>query len=401
MGTGPMSTLHPRRLLFSTPSSLFQFLLLLCLLAAVYPFPSSGDGGSDGVRRAIHTEKELRFSAGSNFKVALFADLHYGESACTDWGPMQDDSSDWVMATILDRESPDFVIYLGDVITANNLPTFNASSYWDRAISPTRSRGIPWASVFGNHDDAAFEWPPEWFSAAGIPQPVCLSNSRREHCSFKGTTRVELMKEEIGKNLLSFTMPGSKKLWPSVSNYVLKVFSSKYPDSVVALLYFFDSGGGSYPEVISNAQAQWFQETSEEINPGSRIPEIILWHIPSTAYEKVSPSRTVGIQKPCVGSINLEGVAPQTAEWGMMDALLQRPSVKAVFVGHNHGLDWCCPYKSLWLCFARHTGYGGYGDWPRGVRIIEITEHPFSIKSWIRMEDGSEHSDVDLTSTIQ
>ena len=71
--------------------------------------------------------------------------------------------------------------------------------------------------------------------------------------------------------------------------------------------------------------------------------------------------------------------------------------LQAVFVGHNHGLDWCCPYKQLWLCFARHTGYGGYGAWPRGSRILEITQQPFSIRSWIRMEDGHVHSEVVLT----
>lgn len=73
---------------------------------------------------------------------------------------------------------------------------------------------------------------------------------------------------------------------------------------------------------------------------------------------------------------------------------------QAVFVGHNHGLDWCCPYEKLWLCFARHTGYGGYGNWDRGARIVEITQQPFSIKSWIRMEDGSVHSEVVLSPFI-
>ena len=63
----------------------------------------------------------------------------------------------------------DFVIYLGDVITANNIMTKNASLYWDQATSPTRNKGIPWASVFGNHDDAPFEWSLGWFSSSGIP----------------------------------------------------------------------------------------------------------------------------------------------------------------------------------------------------------------------------------------
>ena len=57
-----------------------------------------------------------------------------------------------------------------------------------------------------------------------------------------------------------------------------------------------------------------------------RVPEIIFWHIPSEAYEKVAPM--AGIQKPCVGSINMERVAPQQADTGIMKLLVERPSVK-------------------------------------------------------------------------
>ncbi|XP_021663512.2 probable inactive purple acid phosphatase 16 isoform X2 [Hevea brasiliensis] len=341
----------------------------------------------------------LRVNGGGSFKVALFADLHFGEDAWTDWGPQQDVNSIKVMSTVLDHETPDFVIYLGDVITANNMPIENATLYWDQAISPTEARGIPWASVFGNHDDALFEWPMEWFSAPGIPPrhcPATNSSYSEEYCSFRGTQRIELMKNEIEHDSLSFSKNGPKNLWPSVSNYVLQVASSSDPESTILIMYFLDSGGGSYPEVISSAQAEWFQHKYQEINPDSSVPEIIFWHIPSTAYKKVAP--WFAIHKPCVGSINKEKVAAQEAEFGIMHILVKRPSVKAIFVGHNHGLDWCCPYEKLWLCFARHTGYGGYGNWPRGARILEITEQPFSIKSWIRMEDGGKHSEVLLSS---
>ncbi|XP_074557834.1 putative inactive purple acid phosphatase 16 isoform X1 [Curcuma longa] len=345
--------------------------------------------------------KPLRFSAdGSPFKIALFADLHYGENAWTDWGPAQDDNSDRVMSAVIDAEDPDFVIYLGDVITANNLPIPNASLYWDRALSLTRNKWKPWSTVLGNHDDALFEWPSEWFSATGIPQVNCPKTnvpfSGDTDCSFKGTTRIELISTEINNNVLSHTTSGPKTLWPSVSNYVLRVSSCNDTMPPVVFFYFLDSGGGSYPEVVSKAQAKWFKRQSKRINPNASIPEVIFWHIPSRAYQKVAPVTTMQIHAPCVGSINKEKVAPQKAEWGIMDILVSRASVKAVFAGHNHGLDWCCPHKSLWLCFARHTGYGGYGNWSRGSRIISIVEQPFSITSWIRMEDGTEHSRVVL-----
>ena len=56
------------------------------------------------------------------------------------------------------------------------------------------------------------------------------------------------------------------------------------------------------------------------------VPEMIFWHIPSKAYKKVAPK--LGIHKPCVGSINKEGVATQEAEMGIMKLLVKRPSVK-------------------------------------------------------------------------
>ncbi|KAH7511804.1 hypothetical protein FEM48_Zijuj12G0021400 [Ziziphus jujuba var. spinosa] len=344
-------------------------------------------------------ENQIQVRPGASFKIALFADLHFGEAASTDWGPTQDANSIKVMSSVLDDETPDFVVYLGDVITANNIAIANASLYWDQAISPTRARRIPWASVFGNHDDAPFEWPLEWFSPPGIPPLRCPSNTSscpgEEDCRFRGTGRLELMKNEVELNGLSHSRNGPKELWPSVSNYVLQLSSSEYPHSAVAFLYFLDSGGGSYPEIISNAQAEWFNNKSQHNNPDSRVPEIVFWHIPSKAYKKVAPF--FRIRKPCVGSINEEEIAAQEAETGIMKLLVERSSVKAVFVGHNHGLDWCCPYKELWLCFARHTGYGGYGNWARGARIMEISQQPFSIRSWIRMENGLVHSEVVLS----
>jgi len=218
-------------------------------------------------------------------------------------------------------------------------------------------------------------------------------------CYFRRSTRAELIQLDVQHNL-SHSSYGPRSLWPSISNYVLEVTSYKHPELPAAFLYFLDSGGGSYPEVISASQARWFQQTSAQTNPGARIPEIVFWHIPSQAYSEIAPSSGSPINQPCVGSINLEEVAPQEAEWGIMDILTNRTSVKAVIVGHNHGLDWCCPYKSLWLCFARHTGYGGYGSWPRGARILELVEEPFALNSWIRMEDGTTHSKITLASEV-
>ncbi|XP_057855227.2 probable inactive purple acid phosphatase 16 [Cryptomeria japonica] len=353
-------------------------------------------------------QKTLGFaSAGSSFKIAIFADLHYGENAWSEWGPQHDEASTNAMSTLLDDEKPDFVVFLGDVITANNLLVRNATKYWEQAISPTRSRNIPWASVFGNHDDTAFVWDVEqmgWLSGSvGFPSIQCPDSSlatgveQMVDCYFQGTTRAELMQMDAQQSL-SHSSFGPQSLWPSVSNYVLEIASYKNPTTPAALLYFLDSGGGSYPELISDSQGKWFQQTAAQKNPDSRIPEIVFWHIPSQAYKDIAPPAGYPIKDPCVGSLNEDQVASQEEELGIMDILTSRTSVKAVFVGHNHGSDWCCPSKNLWLCYARHTGYGGYGTWKKGARILELVEENFQLKSWIRMEDGTIHSNITIAS---
>ncbi|KAI8003774.1 putative inactive purple acid phosphatase 16 [Camellia lanceoleosa] len=47
-----------------------------------------------------------------------------------------------------------------------------------------------------------------------------------QHCSFRGTRRLELMRNEIAHNTLSYSRAGPKELWPSISNYVLQLSSS-------------------------------------------------------------------------------------------------------------------------------------------------------------------------------
>lgn len=47
---------------------------------------------------------------------------------------------------------------------------------------------------------------------------------------------------------------------------------------------------------------------------------------------------------------------------GLLQTLKTYANVSVTFVGHNHGNDWCCPHPAgLYICYARHTGYGGYG----------------------------------------
>jgi hypothetical protein len=53
------------------------------------------------------------------------------------------------------------------------------------------------------------------------------------------------------------------------------------------------------------------------------------------------------------------------------------------------------------MCYGRHTGYGGYGDWARGGRQILLDQRSLKsdMRSWVRMEDGSISGNVHLNAT--
>jgi hypothetical protein len=83
-----------------------------------------------------------------------------------------------------------------------------------------------------------------------------------------------------------------------------------------------------------------------------------------------------------------------------LNALAESGRVSFLAVGHNHGNDYCCPYSNssdttLHVCFGRHSGYGGYGNWERGSRVYELTisrdqsdSTAMQWKSWVRLESG-------------
>ena len=69
----------------------------LLMVTAIAAFPSSS---------LPFSNVGVGFNNKSSFKIAMFADLHFGENAWEAWGPAQDVNSTAVMSKLLDQESP-------------------------------------------------------------------------------------------------------------------------------------------------------------------------------------------------------------------------------------------------------------------------------------------------------
>lgn len=322
------------------------------------------------------TTPRLVFTTDSTFTILQLSDLHLGENSWTDWGPKQDLKTWNVLDTVIPLEQPNLIVLSGDQLTANNVEN-NASAYYHILASKLSAYRVPFAMIFGNHDDMPFE------------DPLGNGTSRRTE-----TSRRQLF-DVLSQYTLSLTQVGPKEL-PGVSNYWLDVFGENQVAMRVLLL---DSGGGTLRQQITLSQVDWFQRTHLP-----QIPTVAFQHIPTIDFQH-SKER-------CNGSISEGRIAPLHSDGGMIAALSQA-HFHFLAVGHNHGNDYCCAHSdpstpptssNLYLCFGRHSGYGGYNrGWSRGARVYHIRWNDHQTIEWtshVRLETGEVVSEYDPTTLL-
>jgi predicted MPP superfamily phosphohydrolase len=318
------------------------------------------------------TPKVTGTSDAYKFIILQIADIHLGEAPATDWGPMQDVKTWRALHTILSFTRPNLIIFSGDQITANDIKD-NATTYYKMLGDFIESYHIPWGIIFGNHDDAPF-----------------LNTSTTTK---KRSDLLKFLQQQDYK--YSVTRQDSSPINVfGVSNYVLNVTLALRDSTVMAAqIILLDSGGGTLPSQIQQTQLDWISSIRLR-----DVPAIVFQHIPTLHH-------TFQDRK-CVGSNGDGGIDPVSYDPGIFDFLLSDGAVHLLAVGHNHGNSYCCPTTSrnetlpLSLCFGRHSGYGGYGDFARGSRIYELninlTTSPedsekskFTLRSWVQMESGN------------
>jgi hypothetical protein len=258
------------------------------------------------------------------------------------------------MERVLDVERPDLAVLTGDVI--DGARAGDPVAAWAAAAGPIVSRGLPWAAVFGNHDDEGRATRADLL-AIQRALPGCLS--RR----------------------------GPRSL-PGIGNYVLPLAGSRGGASPAAHLCFLDThayapeGAGTYAWV-AHEQVAWYRRTAARRSAGRALPPpaLLFLHIPlpeyATAWEQ-------GLRH---GSRH-EPVCGPALNSGLFAALHERREVLGVFAGHDHVNDFEAELLGVRLCYGRATGYNEYGrrGFARGARVIELVEGERRFDSWLRLD---------------
>ncbi|KAF8956921.1 Metallo-dependent phosphatase-like protein [Flammula alnicola] len=387
----------------------------------------------------------LHFNHAGKFKVLQVADLHFSVSQgmCRDTILKPCEHSDNLTQTliehIIDEEKPDLIVFTGDQLNGQG-------SSWDpRSVLAKFSRavtdkGIPWAAVFGNHD---------------------------EEDGMLKEQQMSLMKA-LPYNLVE---RGPKDVH-GVGNYVLKVFSPDASKTHVLTLYFLDSGSYSkgfldffgfftpteYDWIRQN-QIDWFLQESasikqierpfrpdtgkdlgsvwarqDQITPITRKlakpNALMFFHIPlPESYSKADMNPKtgrpldVGIsgQEPPGHAKNSDGFF----EKGILKAMESEHvangnvhEVKVIGNGHCHITENCRRVHGVWLCFGGggyvsismsvigctnfqylFSSYSGYGKigFDRRFRIYDISDYGETIKTYKRTEKDEVIDEMILT----
>ncbi|KAI0369179.1 Metallo-dependent phosphatase [Pilatotrama ljubarskyi] len=359
----------------------------------------------------------LHFSREGKFKIMQVADLHYSVSvgACrdTDIDPCtaSDNLTSTLLGRMLDAEKPDLIVFTGDQLNGQG-SSWDSKSVLAKFAKAVTQRGIPWAAVFGNHDDED-GWSRE--------------------------TQIKYM-----KGLPYSLVEAGPKDIHGVGNYVLKVKSADPSMTHLLTLYFLDSGsyysggmewfGFFYPteyDYIRQNQIDWFLQESASIDAIERpfIPDGAkdiggIWERQATdqvvpgARRLAKPNALMFFHIPLAESYSAADVDPVTGrplDVGLHDmeepgaakrqdgffhkGLLQAlesdhragghaTEVKVVANGHCHITENCRRVKGVWLCFGGGGSYSGYGKigFDRRFRIYDISDYGETIRTYKRTE---------------
>lgn len=292
----------------------------------------------------------LRFRPDRMFTIVQFTDLHIHDDPGTSRATLD------LMAQVLDAEQPDLAILTGDVIAGGSCK--NPRESFRRAASPMEERCIPWAAVFGNHDDE------------GI-------HSRRE---------LMALQQEMARCL---SEPGPADV-PGVGNYVLTVLSAE-ADVPAAYLYCLDSGSYAPEDIggyawIEPGQVAWYREKAGALGQTGPdpLPALAFFHIPLPEFHFVWD------RGGCEGD-KFETICSPVLNSGLFLQMVEVGDVLGVFVGHDHINDFEGELCGIRLCYGRAGGYGTYGKegFPRGARLIRLREGVRGFETWLRLDDGS------------
>lgn len=307
----------------------------------------------------------LRARANGTFKIMQIADTQ----------DVADTSGDMMkfLTRAIEKEQPDLIVFSGDQLAGYDFKYGDVEGVKQaiaNILKPVVDNSVPFAVVFGNHDEQALS--KEEQMAIYMSYPNCYAVDEGESVSGVGT-------------------------------YNIPIFTSDGND-IFFNIYLFDSGSddeelGGYDHVKKD-QIEWYQSRALELAAahGGQVPSLVFQHIPVPEIYlalNMSLDKSVGAIKGfgsfkrawcTLNEDNLsknntspnkyqEQICASTQSSGQFNAIKDFGDVVGMYFGHDHTNTFVVNYEGIDLGYCPGSSFYSYGDgYDRAVRIFELNE---------------------------
>ena len=278
------------------------------------------------------------------------------------WSPSRfnENCGDYVRSLIAST-SPDLIFITGDMVYGSFDDNGTVMEWFCELMD---SFSIPWAPVFGNHDNE---------SARGVDWQ-CGMLEKAKYCIFK--------RGEVTGN----------------SNYSLGI---SVGGELIRVMYMLDSNGAKNPSdplVIAKRgiypdQLEWVAKTAASIEEkaGRSVPSFMAFHFPTSEFREAEIAKgyrteervryVIGVDTPSLdGDFGCCCAGKAPIEVDGFKNTLSVANTEAVFVGHCHAVNTVITYGKVTYAYGLKTGqYDYHNPYQLGGTLVRIDKKGFEI----------------------
>ena len=265
----------------------------------------------------------LQKEAGKDFVVMNLTDIHmadfdyYGDYNVRLFAHIR---------ALAEAHQPDLITISGDLFSSDSvvLSVYELTDFMD-------SLGIPWAPIFGNHDDG-------------------------------GNCDLNYLADVMMESDLCLFRKGDPAL--GVGNYIVSICEG---DSIVHSLIMMDS----HSDGLWENQITWYRWAAS----GANAPSTVITHIPIAEYELAYDAAWDNGWKAGFEAFGgkKEAICPEGGSEGFFAAVKELSLTRNILCGHDHTNDFSILYEGVRLSYSMRLGiYGAHHPDNMGATLLKI-----------------------------
>lgn len=289
---------------------------------------------------------KLKYREDGTFRIVQLTDLHIGSL------PHHED--DYKTFALIDQAfeklDADLVMITGDLIWSEGVP--NADQVFTELLERINKHPVPVAITYGNHDS-------------------------EDELKRSDLRKLESILDHLVEKKNAFIVDDRE-------SYTIEIYDSK-GESITNVLYVIDSGAeaplpiGQY-DWVHPEQVNWFREVSKQYTREGQ-KDLIFMHIPLPEYWQAAENILSG---ECNETNDM--ISAPYINTGLFAAAVINGQIAAVFAGHDHDNNFVGEHFGIKLVYGQVGGYQCYGDFERGVRLIQLTSEGMETKTIVEAD---------------